>query len=104
MYSFAERKLLDDVVHIVFSLQARGRLSEAEAGQLLVLNRMAEVGENTTLFNLLREVFIKPGSCADNEELKSLVLQTVLSSDLHQGEDIKLLEEMITEILNAASS
>lgn len=104
MYSFAERKLLDDVVHVVFSLKARGRLSEAEAGQLLTLNRMAEVGENLALFKLLREAFIKPGICANSEELKSLVIQTVLSSDLHQEEDIKLLERMITELTDAASS
>jgi len=104
MYGFAERKLLDDVVHVVFSLKARGKLNDEEAGQLLTLNRMAEVGENLSLFNALRQALIKPGVCADDAELKALIMQTLISSDLHSQEDMKLLENMIMELVEATSS
>lgn len=102
MYSFAERKLLDDVVHTVFSLKARGRLTEEEASKLIALNRMAEAGTHPRLFNLLRQVLVKPGLDDENEEIKAVIIQTIISSDLQNEEDIKLIETMITEIVAAA--
>ncbi|MGE5454612.1 MAG: hypothetical protein ACM3O9_05375 [Methylocystaceae bacterium] len=104
MYSFAERKMLDDVVTAVFKLKARGKLNEYEAAQLLALNRMAETGEQLALFNALRQALIKPGFSDENAESRALIVQTLLSSDLHQPEDVELLKNMIEQLLEAAAS
>lgn len=103
MYSFPERKLLDDVVTAVFKLKARGKLNEMETGQLLTLTRMAEIGENPKLFAGLRQALVKPGLCGEDSEVKALIIETLLSSDLHNTDDVNLLESMIIELIQAAS-
>ncbi|MGE5380737.1 MAG: hypothetical protein ACM3NT_06670 [Methylocystaceae bacterium] len=104
MYSFTERKLLDDVVTAIFKLKARDRLNDAESAQLLVLTRMAESGEQPSLFNALRQALVKPGIGQEDTEIRALIVQTLLSSDLYNQEDVKLLENVINELLEGASS
>lgn len=99
MQSFPERKLMDDLITVIFKLKARGKLSSSEAEKLVLLARMAERGDSDELFSALYRAFIDPGRLGKEPELASLVVETIKSSDLESMDEKELVINMINELL-----
>jgi hypothetical protein len=95
---FKDRKLLDDIITQIFKQKAMGGLSQEEADCLLDLKKLMETDEAAKLFDVLRQAFLSPGECAQDEERRGLILATLRSADLRNPDDIKMVIEVVSQL------